>query len=150
MKKWFLISFIILLVLALLVVSWGAYQDNVKRELSQTQDTSMDSFRGAKTLVSFYPKYLSISSNETYQEMKKSMRDKLTESLFTELFYFDEFPIVNKDVRVKVNSIRGHEFSKRHFEFKLDLEYITQGTNHNFIYTIEVDNGKIKSIRRIK
>lgn len=150
MKKWFLISFIILSLGVLVVVGWNVYYDSVKTDISKTQDTSMDTYRNAKTLVSFYPKYLAISSDKSYKDLKSSMRGRLTDSVYEELFYFDEYPIGSKDVEVKVNSIRGHKFSEKEFEFKLDIDYLSHGERYNFFYLIGVDNGVITYVKRIK
>ena len=150
MKKWFLISFIALALGVLGIVGWNAYLDSVKSDISKTQDTSMDSYRNAKSLVSFYPKYLAISSDKTYKDLKASMRSRMTDELYDELFYFDEYPMGNKNVDIKVNSIRGHKFSNRQYEFKLDLDYTSNGNTLNFYYIIGVDTGVITYVKRIK
>lgn len=150
MKKWFLISFILIALGLLAGVGWNAYTDEVKKDISKTQDTTMNAYRDAKELVSFYPKYLAISSDNTYQDLKTTMKGRMTDSLYEELFYFEEYPIVNKGVMVTVNSIRGHKVSQRNFEFKLDINYATNGTLYNFIYVAGVDNGTIMYVTRIK
>lgn len=150
MKKWFYLSLIVVLLVTIIGVAYNTYTDSLKREISSKMDTSLDSYRNAKNLVLFFPKYLALKDDKDYQELRDRMKDFLSDTVYEELFYFDKYPIELKDVEVHINTVRGHIVSEREFEFKLDINYISSGVPHRFIYLLRVDNGVITSIQKVK
>lgn len=149
MKKWLVISVIIILLGTLVYVINGTAKEKRISEISNTQDTSWNSFKEAKNLALFYNEYLTLTTDSQYQDLKKRMSSRVSDYIYNDIFTAKKYEIYNKEVNVTLNSIKGYKMSESAFEFKVDIDYVSSGKTYNQVYLIVVENNIVTSIDRI-